>query len=100
MESITHLFQSLDFVVDIFSVLIAISGLIAAYRGYKAAGLLMTAGAILHGVGLFLLRHQDLTIEMTPFRSLLISGMYPGTLLFTIGVFCLALALPAKRSGA
>jgi hypothetical protein len=100
METITQLFQSLDFLIEGFSILIAISGLLIALRGYKIAGALIAVGSGLHALGHFLLVHRDLSVDPTAFESLLISTMFPGLLLLTIGVCYLALTLQAPRHGA
>lgn len=99
METITRIFQSLDFLIEVFSVLIAISGLLIAVRGYRLAGMLIAVGSGLHALGYFLITHGGHGPDLTPLRSLLISAMYPGLLLLTLGFCCLALSLRTRRRG-
>lgn len=98
METITHAFQSLSNLIEVFSILIALAGLFIATRNYKGAGLMIAVGSGLHAVGYFLLTHRDLNSEVSPLGTLLISAMYPGLLLLTLGICYLAYLLPRRLS--
>lgn len=97
MEAITHIFQSLGYLIEVFSILIAAAGFYIATRGYKTAGTMIGIGSGLHALGYFLLIHRDLQAGLTPFKSLMISAMYPGLLLLTAGICHLAYLLGRKR---
>ena len=100
MEEITRAFQSLSYLIEVFLVLIAVSGLSIAFKGYKAAGTMIGLGAGLHALGYYLLMHRDLQADTTPLKELVISTMYPGFLLLTVGICYLAYSLHSKRRGA
>ena len=100
MEAIAHVLQSLGNLIEIFSILIAAAGFYVAARGYKVAGIMIGIGSGLHALGYFLLMHRDIQTGLTPFKSLVISTMYPGLLLLTAGICYLAYSLGRKRGDA
>jgi hypothetical protein len=100
MEALTHTFQSLSFLIEALSLVIAAAGLFIAFQGYKAAGAMISIGSGFHALGYFLLMRRDLQAEPTPLNALVISAMYPGLLLLTVGICYLAYSLRRKRGGA
>ncbi|KRA72807.1 hypothetical protein ASD78_14365 [Lysobacter sp. Root667] len=99
MEAITHAFQSISCLIEVFSLLIAVAGFYIAFRGYKAAGAMIGVGSGLHALGYFLLMHGSPQTQLTPIKSFVISAMHPGLLLLTVGVCYLALTLQRRRGG-
>lgn len=93
METITHAFQSLSLLIEVFSLLIAVAGFYIAIRGYKLAGAMVGVGSGLHAFGYSLLMRRDIFTDVTPLESLMISTMYPGLLLLSVGVCYLAYSL-------
>ena len=100
MEAITHVFQSLGYLIEVFSILIAVAGFYISAREHKVAGTMIGIGSSLHALGYFLLMQGDLQTGPTPFKSLVISTMYPGLLLLTAGICYLAYSLGRKRRDA
>ena len=97
METISHAFQSLGDLIEVFSLLVAMAGFYIAFQGFKVAGTMIGVGSGLHALGYSLLTRRDLHVELTSFRSLLINTMYPGLLLLTVGICYLAYLLHRKR---
>ena len=98
MEFVTHAFQSLGYLIEAFSLLTAAAGFFIASRGYKAAGTMIGVGSGLHALGYVLFMHGTPLGQPSPLKSLLISTMYPGLLLLTVGIVSLALTLPRTRA--
>ncbi|WP_460452757.1 hypothetical protein [Arenimonas aestuarii] len=93
MEEITHAFGWLHWFIEWFNVLIAIAGVVIAFRGYKVAGLLIALGSVMHAIGYYKTMAGDSGGELEQLDWLLISFMYPGMLLHAVGIFYLAISL-------
>lgn len=97
MEAITDLFQHLSYLIETLLALIAVCGVIVLYKGYRISGMLLGFGGALHFVGYCLLVFGA---EISELRSFLISLMYPGNLLWAMGLLSLALTLKRPQADA
>ena len=93
MEFLTQLFGLFDYLTEVSSILMAVSGVLATHRGYRAAGTLIAFG----GAFLFLGRTtMFLATQFTPFTDLLVSLMFPGFFLFAAGICLLVWQIPKR----
>jgi len=90
MESIANTFQYLSYLIEVFSALMAVSGVLIVFKGYRLAGTLMALGGGLHFLGYSVMMFET---EYTPLKQLLTSLMFPGLLLLTLGICLLAFTL-------
>jgi len=96
MEELAHAFLWLDYLIETFSILIALAGVLLVFRGYKVAGALIAIGSGMHALGYHLHMAPDVLLDNEPLLGLLISLMYPGLLLLTLGICYLAFSLKPR----
>ena len=101
MEEISHAFQYLGALIEYFSIVTAIAGAAIAAKGYRLAGVMITIGSGLHAFGYIVLTQLHRALDApSPIQTLLISCMYPGLLVLTIGICYLAFTLRHRRADA
>ena len=96
MDKIILAFQSLDYLIEWFSALIAIAGAVIAFRGYAGAGLLIAVGSGMHAIGYYKVMSHEPGEDMSQGGVLVTSLMYPGLLLLTLGICYLSLSLKRR----